>query len=1085
MRPLKLTMSAFGPYAGKVCVPLSELGERGLYLICGETGAGKTTIFDAICFALYGEASSDAKTGGRNNKTLRSDFASPDADTFVELEFEHRGEIYTIRRNPEYYRPKKIGTGETKQQSRVTLTRPDSSTVTDISTVKDVVEELLGIDRDQFSQIVMIAQGEFRKLLTADTKTRAKILRKLFGTAALDQFQCALENERKQLDERYKEVKSTVGHVAASVTFSPNSEREAAHSDALSRNAVLGEKLRELLEDQLAEDKARGDELEERLKEQRACYDEARRLIERSNELEKAQKKLNSLGAEHARAAEEYTKAQSALDAANNREPQRTELQRELDTLHAQMPSYEELAAEQQGASALAAQIAEAQREARGLAEEKGQLEDACAGIEKSLQEMGNPEAKLVQAQGYCSTAEAEYAQASEKDSKLKALQQARAELSEASERQKEAEAERADAEERLKSAVEALDSAKEKSASLSDADRELARAEDCHKRADDKVGELSRTVAERRKLTSKLETAEGELKAAEAAWKEVDAELRHAEAERNRLQQLLRADQAGMLAQLLQQGTPCPVCGSTTHPKAAEPCEGAPTREQTEAAEETVKRLDEKERAAQVKLSEKRATRDMKAHALEEHKDKHGTDDELDAKNREADADLREAKEQLAHAKDRVAQHQAAAVEVSNREGDLEAATSALESVRQRCADAQAVVAARESTTEERSRGLEDTTPEQVCREKEDAAKALQRAKQDVDDAVAGVKRHKELKDELDAKRLELAERENRLTKATESLTDLDKQLAVSEERCKQLSEGLRCQTAQEAKELETRLAGKLDAMKKELDTAKADADQAREKQRSLEADANALRKQIEESPAIDAEAQHTLLAKAREAIRALESDKASVTSRYDNNRRQLDILTETLSDAESVMGRYGEVEELSKVFNGSRKGEQHINFETYVQGIYFDQIVEAANIRIKALTRGRFTLARNAEGRGGSAQCGLDLDVFDAQTGKARDVSSLSGGESFKASLCLALGLSDVVTAHAGGVQLETMFIDEGFGSLDEESLTCAINMLGELATGTKLIGIISHVEELKTNIDRKNIVSHSPNGSSLTLC
>ena len=200
MRPVKLTVSAFGPYAAEVSVDFEKLGEEGLYLICGDTGAGKTTIFDAISFALFGYASG----ADRSARSLRSDFARPDVETFVELAFEHRGERYVVRRNPEYERPKKRGDGTTTQLADATLAHEGEPPVTGTRGVDKAIEELLGIDRNQFSQIVMIAQGDFRRLLQADTKERAAIMRKLFGTAPYLGFQNALATRSRELEERSK-----------------------------------------------------------------------------------------------------------------------------------------------------------------------------------------------------------------------------------------------------------------------------------------------------------------------------------------------------------------------------------------------------------------------------------------------------------------------------------------------------------------------------------------------------------------------------------------------------------------------------------------------------------------------------------------------------------------------------------------------------------------------------------------------------------------------------------------------------------------------------------------------------------------
>ena len=228
MRPIKLTMSAFGPYSGEVVVDFASLGSTGLYLVCGDTGAGKTTIFDAVSFALFGSPSGQDRTA----RSLRSDFASAATPTFVELEFEHRGQRYTIRRNPEYERPKLRGDGLTTQTADAELRMPEAAPITGTRDVDAAILELIGIDRSQFSQIVMIAQGDFRRLLSAGTKERAAILRKLFGTAPYDEFQKALKRRRDKLEDDSKTVRNRLLALAPMISISDEAEVAEEAGDA-------------------------------------------------------------------------------------------------------------------------------------------------------------------------------------------------------------------------------------------------------------------------------------------------------------------------------------------------------------------------------------------------------------------------------------------------------------------------------------------------------------------------------------------------------------------------------------------------------------------------------------------------------------------------------------------------------------------------------------------------------------------------------------------------------------------------------------------------------------------------------------
>ncbi|MDY5371179.1 MAG: SMC family ATPase, partial [Eggerthellaceae bacterium] len=254
MRPTKLIISAFGPYPGKTVIPLEDLGKNGLYLICGDTGAGKTTIFDAICFALYGEASGSKNAGARDGQSLRSDFADPSTETYVDLEFEYRGQQYRIKRSPKYTRPKQRGTGTKEQPAAVEFYRPNQPAITKEREARAAIEELLGIDRSQFGQIVMIAQGEFRKLLTSDTKERSAIMRKLFDTSIYERFQANLDAQKNALDREYASVKSKIRNAAENALFSESSGRRETRDELLESNGYLGDWLEEAISQQLEED---------------------------------------------------------------------------------------------------------------------------------------------------------------------------------------------------------------------------------------------------------------------------------------------------------------------------------------------------------------------------------------------------------------------------------------------------------------------------------------------------------------------------------------------------------------------------------------------------------------------------------------------------------------------------------------------------------------------------------------------------------------------------------------------------------------------------------------------------------------
>ena len=279
MKPLKLTMSAFGPYSSETEIDFRALGRSGVYLVCGDTGAGKTMIFDAICFALFGEASGDSRNGARSSASLRSDFADPASKTFVELEFSYRGQTYRVKRNPDYERAKKRGEGTTKEPANAEIELPDGRCIGGVRKVNMQVEELLGIDANQFKQIVMLAQGEFRKLLTADTATREGIFRKLFATQKYEMLQDRLGEECRKLERENEKLKSEVLRYAQNVHFAPQDARKEELDERCGSGAPMGAWLVELLEGLVAGDKAESEQLSKQVEELRRKWADANALV--------------------------------------------------------------------------------------------------------------------------------------------------------------------------------------------------------------------------------------------------------------------------------------------------------------------------------------------------------------------------------------------------------------------------------------------------------------------------------------------------------------------------------------------------------------------------------------------------------------------------------------------------------------------------------------------------------------------------------------------------------------------------------------------------------------------------------------
>ena len=810
MRPLKLTLSAFGPYAAQTTLPLEALGRGGLYLITGDTGAGKTTLFDAITYALY-----DHSSGGvRDGAMLRSKYADPGTPTFVELEFEVRGQRCTVRRNPEYPRPKARGEGFTTEKADATLTYADGRPpVTKAKEVTTAVTELIGLDYNQFSQIAMIAQGQFNRLLNATTEDRSRIFRKLFRTQRYQKLQDALQEENARLTARRSSLNTAITTVLGTLAF-PAQDPQREELAALSAQT----------------------------------------------EPETAQELLQALTARQeadtARAAQELAALDtrlSAVQAALGAAEQADRLRRELDQNLAH-------------------------------ARENAQLETARAAARREA---------LAALEAQQTAAETELAALADADTR-------RVELG--------AEAERL-------------------------AQREHA------------LDELGQSL-----------TAYQAVKAAAAAaqdrYKTAAARQAEAGTARDRLERAFLDAQAGLLAQGLAEGTPCPVCGSTHHPAKAALPHTAPTQAQVNAAK------------------------------------------------------------QAAAAADQAAQEASAAAGAA------------------------------------------------VTREKEGRARLRKDAEALLPERFTSPDGPVPLSVTL--LRTALAEETQALRTAK---TDLAARRSQNASACRRRQE-LEAQRP-------TRNAQRT-ALEAQAATAQQNAAAAEAAVRTLEAQAAGA------APAQDLAALRAQQAALLDRRRPLAEQEKALNAQLQPNRKAAAEYRRLSAERQTLEQRWQWVNALAATTGGTLNSKQKIRLEAYIQMQYLDRILIHANTRLMQMTAGQYELERvGAENQ--RSQSGLDLGVIDHYNGTRRSVKTLSGGESFKASLALALGLSDEVQRTAGGIRLDTLFLDEGFGSLDDESLEQAIRVLSGLTEGDRLVGIISHVAALKDRIDRQLVVKKDRTGGS----
>ena len=928
MRPLKLTLSAFGPYAGETVLELEKLGRGGLYLVTGDTGAGKTTLFDAITYALY-----DHSSGGvREGAMLRCKYADPKTPTFVELEFEVHGVRYTVRRNPEYQRPKTRGEGMTTEKADATLTYPDDRPpVTKAKDVTAAVQEIIGLDYNQFSQIVLIAQGQFTKLLNASTEERSRIFRKLFRTQRYAQLQERLQAEAAALNQQRTAQNAKLDSLLGGLQFSPE-DPDAEALRALCAQTVPETALA-LLDALTARQAAALEEADTALHTTEAQLDTVQRQLGAAAQAQRLAQQLTARQAELAA-------ARPALDAARAEADRHAGDAAQLDALTAQVTQAQSALAAYDALDALCRQQTEA-RDAARL---------AAAQAHKRRTQLDSLNAALA-------AAETELSALADANTRLLALQ----------------------------------------THSTQQAQRGEA------------LAKLEQRLAECQHQAKRAHKAQESYRAAAAAQDE-------ARARQNTLERAFLDAQAGLLAESLTEGAPCPVCGSTHHPARALLPHTAPTQAQVEAAR------------------------------------------------------------QSAAAADRQAQTASAAAQSA-----LAAANEAKISLRR---DAETLLPERFTAPE----GTVPLTFALMTNVLAEETAALQTAQADCAtqcrQAEADCRRKAQLEADRQAKTRQRPALEQATAEADRSAAAQNASADALEGQIAERRAALPYPRRADAQAALDKLEADRSALRTGMDTAQRRLKQAEQTVAAAEAAVDALTAQQtaaqKELPARSAEeltAQQTELTAARETLRSREKQ---LSAQLLPNRKTAAQYRAAAEARQTLESRWQWISALAATAGGTLTSKQKIKLEAYIQMNYLDRILRYANTRLMQMTAGQYELERiGAENQ--RSQSGLDLGVIDHYNGTRRSVKTLSGGESFKASLALALGLSDEVQSSAGGIRLDTLFLDEGFGSLDEESLELAIRVLSGLTEGDRLVGIISHVGALKDRIDRQVVVHKARTGGS----
>lgn len=915
MRPIKLTMSAFGPYASKNVLELDKLGTSGLYLITGDTGAGKTTIFDAITFALYGEASGD----NRESTMFRSKYASADTPTEVELTFVYAGKEYYIKRNPEYERPKTRGEGFTTEKANAELHYPDGRVVTKLREVDRAVEEIMGIDRNQFTQIAMIAQGDFLKLLLASTDDRKKIFQKIFRTRCYYVLQERLKNESGKLGKEYETISASIRQYINGIVCDED--------DVLSikvRNAKLGmcstDETLELLSTLIAKDKEEEEKLDDEQKNIGKFLEEITATLTNHETWSKARKSLEKSKSDldEAIATLEVLKTNLQSEEANKSKVEA--IRNQIAAIEAEIPEYQELDAK---------------------IKERDTLQKGTDKISKDI---------------------------TEQQGKL----------------------------ESLKKELEVFSGERK---TLEKADKDKSELEAKKQKEEDK----RKAVKDISKELKTLEKLEKQLKKDQETYSKLAEDVQFKDKEYQRLFKLYLDEQAGIIAETLVEGTPCPVCGSTNHPIKAVKAENAPTKEQLDESKSTYEEAQKEAQSASEKAAKTKGQADEKR-----------------------DSALLMLNEMFGNVK------------------------------------------------------IDDA--DELIKDKiAEIATVLEEVQNAIDEQQKKIDRRNEIDELLPKKNKERDDLINSISENDKTLSGNNATLLSLKTRIDELVEKLKYESEKKAKEVKKALQGE----QKKLEDAYKAADDAlksqNEKIAGFKSAIEEANKVLAEAKEIDEDSVKAKQQELKERNGEIDKKKKIINARkFANESAEKEIRAKS-AEVLAVEAKWSWVKSLSNTANGNISGKEKVMLETYIQMTYFDRIIARANTRFMVMSGGQYELKRRKEAENNRSQSGLELDVIDHYNGTERSVKTLSGGESFKASLSLALGLSDEIQSSAGGIKLDTMFVDEGFGSLDDESLDQAMRALQNLTEGNRLVGIISHVTELKERIDKQIVVTKEKSGGS----
>lgn len=1021
MKPISLTIEAFGPYRDSVTLDFNELQNHSMFLISGPTGAGKTSILDAMVYALYGEPSGEV----RKTDAIRSDFAEPQHMTRVDFSFAIGEAQYRVERLPKQLVAKKRGTGMREQNASATVYEMKDGEWTVIATsaaaIRDTIQRIIGFRKDQFLQVVLLPQGEFRKLLVASTSEREELLHTLFRTELYRRLQDALKSA---YDEAKSGIEENVTKQSALLQSIPHDEEIPV---------LTIEHVRELLKDR---EPHRDTLVVER--------DKAVDVVDQFNTLRNEWTLYNQV-------QQSLIEATNKLDLVKAREEERSSLQEKVRFLTSLTPSYE-LYKQFSDKQSVLKTLETALSDAKKSVEAATQHESKCTEAYEVLAS----HAETIQAKR---TTLAQLRQQSEKFDELALLNQ---ELT------------------TLKSKLETRD--REKSEAklqaqhklVADLEAELVEMRkqfQVNSKALESIPHIQEQLSHLRRyseLLSEKQKAQNDIDAKEESLATLDESVKNSSVRLERLEHLMAEGRAFELVHLVVDNEPCPVCGSTEHPQLASKPELYPTKEEVEEARAV------RDGALQKRASEigQKETLSVRLHELDEQvKDQVSklkshiadfSEDTFDSTQQDLSSQmnrltaLRKDTEQLSEV-------------ITKNEHDLiegKDTLAKLETGHNELLNNLHDVAVQISSVQAKIDGLSKILPTTDLDTWHKQIESLETEINTYDEQL------KICKSSLDAAKEQLNAKRGRLeilfAQVQEETKNLDGfyQEYVKSLQSISVSEDDFIDALGDYKALDA-FRTELHALDEAFSTAQAVYDAALKHAQFV----------IEPSDTVSDEVYVAAVEKRDNLVGSLAA--------WDKETKHIETTLASLEELEKAMSEAREeitfLSRLNDLANGGEQGFKNVTFERYVLGAILDEVVYAANLRLQKMSRSRYSLERSDYTGGGRGKQGLDLAVMDAFTGQSRPANTLSGGETFLASMALALGLADVIQSYAGGIHMDTMFIDEGFGTLDPDTLELAMETLVQLQSSGRLIGMISHVPELKTRIPAHLEVTRGDDGST----